>query len=81
MTADVVTMTGAPMTRERRRPEGRLHRCEIGSAEALARPIGEAFAMLVAGALKLKSFYGEDEAGRLIVAELDEAGIRLEVRS
>jgi len=71
--ATVVTLTGAPLTQTRVRPNARLARCEEQSHAELLAPLTDCLFALGGNAMKLLCLLGGDkqEALRLIEAEIE----------
>jgi hypothetical protein len=72
-TANIVTLSGAPLTQTRIRPNARLARCEEQSNAELLAPLTDCLFQLGGNAMKLLCLLGGDkaEALRLIEAELE----------
>ena len=72
-TANIVTLSGAPMTINRVRPNARLARCEDQSNAELLAPLTDCLFQLGGNAMKLLCLLGGDkqEALRLIEAEIE----------
>lgn len=82
--AEILTLTGAPMTRERRPPVTRLDSDPVAVAiKERMVPVTDCLFKIVGEARRLTALCGGDfsEAGRHIAAELETVGIRMEVRS
>ena len=72
-TANIVTLTGAPLTQTRVRPNARLARSEDQSNAELLAPLTDCLFQLGGQAMKLLCLLGGDkqEALRLIEAEIE----------
>ncbi len=71
--AAIVTLSGAPLTQNRARPNARLMRDDMQSNAELLAPLSDALFKLGGEALRLLSMLGGDkqEALRLIEAEIE----------
>jgi hypothetical protein len=82
--SNVLTLTGGPMTRERRAPAPRLDSDPVAVAiKERMVPVTECLFRITGEARRLIAMHGGDyaEAARMIAAELETVGIRMEVRS
>lgn len=72
-TANIVTLSGAPLTINRARPNARLARDDMQSNAELLAPLTDSLFRLGGEALRLLSILGGDkaEALRLIEAEIE----------